>query len=44
VRRDRLNGIDIVAAKGELFNLTLSVATEKAGKDEIAEFFRSHAE
>lgn len=38
-----LNGIDINAGEGELFNLTLSVATGKAGKGEIAEFFRSHA-
>ena len=38
-----LNGIEIDAPKGSLYELTLSVATSQAGKAEIAEFFRSHA-
>ncbi len=38
-----LNGIEIDAPRGSLYNLTISVATGKAGKDKIAEFFRAHA-
>ena len=38
-----LNGIVINAPKGAIYDLTLSVATGKADKEEIAEFFRSHA-
>jgi len=38
-----LNGIEVDAAEGELFDLTPRVATGTAGKEEIAEFFRSHA-
>lgn len=38
-----LNGIEIDAPKGSLYDLTLSVATGQAGKAEAAEFFRSHA-
>lgn len=38
-----LNGIEIDAPKGSLYDLTLSVATGQADKAEIAEFFRSHA-
>jgi death on curing protein len=38
-----LNGVDIEAPKGSLYDLTISVATGQAGKTEIAEFFRSHA-
>ena len=38
-----LNGIEIDAPKGSLYDLTLSVATGKAGKAEIAEFFRTKA-
>ncbi len=38
-----LNGIEIEAPPGSLYDLTLSVATGQTGKAEIAEFFRSHA-
>jgi len=38
-----LNGIEIDAPKGSLYDLTMSVATGQAGKAEIAEFFRTHA-
>ena len=38
-----LNGIEIEAPTGSLYDLTISVATGQAGKAEIAEFFRSHA-
>jgi len=38
-----INGIEIDAPKGSLYDLTMSVATGQAGKAEIAEFFRSHA-
>ncbi len=37
-----LNDIGINAPKGALYDITLSVATGAAGKDRIAEFFRSH--
>jgi death-on-curing protein len=39
-----LNGIEIEAPKGSLHDLTLSVATGQAGKAQIAEFFRVHAQ
>ncbi len=39
-----LNGIEINASKGSLYDLTLSVATGRAGKTEIAEFLRSSAQ
>ena len=38
-----LNGIEIDAPRGSIYDLVLSVATRQAGKAEIAEFFRSHA-
>lgn len=38
-----LNGIDIVAPKGSLYDLTMCVATGQANKDQIAEYFRSNA-
>lgn len=38
-----LNGIDIEAPKGILYDLTMAVATGQAGKTEIAAFFRTHA-
>jgi death on curing protein len=38
-----LNGIEIDAPKGSLYDLTLSVAKGQAGKAEVAEFFRTHA-
>ena len=38
-----INGIDINAPRGSLYDLTIEVATGQSGKDEIAEFFRSHA-
>ena len=37
-----LNGVTINAPKGILYDLTISVATGQAGKDEIAAFFRSN--
>jgi len=39
-----LNGIEIHAPEGSLYNLTISVATGQAGKSEIAEFFRCHVQ
>ena len=38
-----LNGTEIDAPKGSLYNLTLSVATGQLGKRETAEFFRKYA-
>ncbi len=38
-----LNGIEIEAPKGSLYDLTMAVATGQAGKPDIAEFFRSRA-
>ena len=38
-----LNGVEIDAPKGAIYELTLAVAQGKAGKTEIAEFFRSRA-
>lgn len=38
-----LNGIEIEAPEGSLYDLTLAVATGQAGKAEIAQFFRAHA-
>ena len=38
-----INGIEIEAPKGSIYDLTLSLATGRTGKSEIAEFFRSHA-
>ncbi len=38
-----LNGVQVDAPKGSLYELTMSVATGRAGKAEIAEFFRAHA-
>ena len=38
-----MNGVEIEADEDGLVELTLSVATGKTGKTEIAEFFRSHA-
>lgn len=35
-----LNGVEIDAPQGSLYDLTMSVATGQAGKPEIAEFFR----
>jgi len=35
-----LNGVEIDAPKGSLYDLTMSVATGQAGKQEIAEFLR----
>lgn len=39
-----LNGIDIEAPQGSLYDLTLATATGQALKPQIAEFFRSHAQ
>lgn len=38
-----LNGIEIDAPKGSLYDLAMAVATGQAGKAEIAKFFRAHA-
>lgn len=38
-----LNGIEIDAPKGSLYELTMSVASGQAGKEEIARFLRTHA-
>lgn len=38
-----INGVEIDAPKGSLYNLTVSVASGQAGKTEIAEFFRRYA-
>lgn len=38
-----INGIDIEANEDDLAELTLAVAQGKAGKSEIAEFFRGNA-
>jgi death-on-curing protein len=38
-----LNGIEIDVPTGGLYDLTVSVARGRTGKDEIAEFFRAHA-
>ncbi len=38
-----LNGIEIDAPKGSLYELTMSVAAGQAGKEEIARFLRTHA-
>jgi death-on-curing protein len=37
------NSIEIEAAPGELYELTMSVARSDAGKTEVTEFFRHHA-
>ena len=38
-----MNGIEIDAPGGSLYELTIAVAAAQAGKAEIAEFFRTHA-
>jgi len=35
-----LNGVEIDAPKGSLHELTMSVATGRAGKEEVADFLR----
>ena len=37
-----LNGVEIVAPRGALYDITMAVATGASTKLEIAEFFRSH--
>lgn len=37
-----INGIEIQAPAGSLYDLTLAVATGQLGKDEIADWFRRH--
>jgi len=37
-----LNGVEIDAPKGSLYELTMRVATGHANKDQIADYFRSH--
>ena len=39
-----LNGIEIEAPQGSLYDLTIAVATGNADKAQIAEFFRTHAQ
>jgi prophage maintenance system killer protein len=36
------NGTEIDASKGSIYDLTMSVATGKGEKAQIAEFFRLH--
>ncbi len=38
-----LNGVEIDAPKGSVYEITLSVATGEACKAQVAEFFRLHA-
>ncbi len=38
-----LNGVEVTAPKGSVYDITMSVATGQAGKAEVAAFFRSHA-
>jgi death on curing protein len=38
-----LNGVEIDAPKGSLYEITMSVAIGQAGKDQIAESFRAKA-
>lgn len=38
-----LNGFEVEAASGALYDLTIAVATGQIGKSEIAEFFRTHS-
>jgi len=37
-----INGVEINAPKGALFELTMAVARSEKGKTEIAEWFRQH--
>jgi death-on-curing protein len=38
-----LNGIEISAPRGALYDITIAVATGVSAKPEVAEFFRAHA-
>lgn len=38
-----LNGIDLTAPEGSLYDVTIEVANGKANKQDVAEFFRCHA-
>ena len=38
-----LNGLEVEAPKGSLYDLTIAVANGEAGKAEITVFFESHA-
>ena len=38
-----LNGIEIDASKGSLYDLTIAVATGRSGKPEAAQFFQAYA-
>jgi death on curing protein len=38
-----INAVEINAPNGAVYDLTLAVATGKAGKAEVADFFRSYA-
>ncbi len=38
-----INGVEINARQGSIYDLTMSVATGETGKPEITEFFRLHA-
>jgi len=37
-----LNGVEIVAPRGALYDITIAVATGLGSKPEVAEFFRTH--
>jgi death on curing protein len=38
-----INGVEIDAPRGSLYDLTMAVATGQADKEQIAEYFRSHS-
>ena len=38
-----LNGVEITAPRGALYDLTMAVANGEAGKPEVVGFFRDHA-
>ena len=38
-----LNGIEVDAPEGSIYDLTIAVATGRADKNEVAEFFREHS-
>ncbi len=38
-----LNGVELKAPSGSLYDMTLAVAAGRAGKPEVAEFLRAHA-
>ena len=38
-----LNGVEVDAPEGNLYDLTMSVATGRSGKNKVAAFFREHS-